>query len=201
MNNTVFLTISEQIINQIRKDIICGELTEGTPLKEVDLSKKYNVSRGPIRDALKALSKEGFLISKPNVGVKVASHPGEDVLSMIIGFRKQIELFIISETLEKYTEEDHNLLDQTMDNLKNACESDDIYSVIEADLQFHRLIVQKYADKHLYELWTTIVNRMMLRYTRLTNLMECYTEHKEIAKAIVKKDIKSVLKLLENNIQ
>jgi len=200
-NNTVFLTISEQIANQIRREIITGDLTEGEALKEVELSKKYKVSRGPIRDALKALSKEGFLISKPNVGVKVASHPGEDVLSMIITFRKQIELFVIGETLESYTDEDFTNLEHTVENLRSACESDNIYSVIDYDLQFHSLIVQKHDDKHLFELWTAIVNRMMLRYTRLENLMDCYIEHSSILKAIEKGDKEAVLTLLEKNIQ
>ncbi|MGL1892289.1 MAG: GntR family transcriptional regulator [Spirochaetaceae bacterium] len=200
-NNKVFLTISEQIANQIRREIITGALSEGEALKEIELSKKYKVSRGPVRDALKSLSKGGFLISKPNVGVKVASHPGENVLSMIIAFRKQIELFVIVENLELYTDEDFIDMEHTVENLRSACESDDIYSIIDYDLQFHKLIVQKHEDKHLLELWTTIVNRMMLRYTRLDNLMDCYTEHRTILNAIKKCDKEVVLTLLEKNIQ
>lgn len=200
-NNTVFLTISEQIANQIRREIITGDLKEGDSLKEVELSRKYKVSRGPIRDALKALSKEGFLISKPNVGVKVASHPGEDVLSLIINFRKKIELFVIGETLDLYTKENYENLEKTIASLHTACKNDDIYSVIDFDLQFHSLIVQKHDDKHLFEIWTSIINRMMLRYTRLDNLMDCYIEHKSILEAIKKGDKESVLTLLEKNIQ
>ncbi len=200
-NNTVFLTISEQIANQIRREIITGGLTVGEALKEIELSKKYKVSRGPVRDALKALSKEGFLISKPNVGVKVAAHPGEAVLSIIIKFRKQIELFVIAETLESYTDEDIINLEQTVENLRSACQSDDIYSVIDYDLQFHSLVVQKHEDKHLFELWTSIVNRMMLRYTRLDNLMDCYIEHSTILKAIEMGEKESVLTLMEKNVQ
>ena len=53
-------TIREQVTNQIRDEVVAGNLPAGHPLREGELAERFGVSRGPIRDAFLQLSQEGF---------------------------------------------------------------------------------------------------------------------------------------------
>lgn len=63
---------------QIRTDIINGRLEPGTKLREVALAERYEVSRIPIREALRSLEAEGLVESRKYSGSVVAPSPVED---------------------------------------------------------------------------------------------------------------------------
>lgn len=63
---------------QIRTDIITGKLEPGTKLREVALAERYEVSRIPIREALRALEADGLVESRKYSGSVVAPSPVED---------------------------------------------------------------------------------------------------------------------------
>jgi DNA-binding GntR family transcriptional regulator len=54
------LTVPEQIALAIGDQIISGELAPGARIIEADLSARFNVSRGPVRDAIRVLEREGL---------------------------------------------------------------------------------------------------------------------------------------------
>lgn len=197
----MYRTIPEQIVEELRKEIYSGQLAEGEQLREQELSERFGVSRGPVRHALLQLTKEGLLVSKANVGVKVAQHPSEDVENLIISLRRQIELFALDSVFNLLREKHLEELEGILDNLRESCEKDDIESVEEYDLAIHSLIIGLHGDHHLLDLWQSVVTRMMLRYTRYKDLIESYREHEEILEAIKGGDKKKAKKLLELNIQ
>ena len=201
MVKPLFFTISEQIADDIRKGIIFGDLEEGTPLREVELSKQYNVSRGPVRDALKELAKEGFLDMIPNVGVKVAKAPSEDTLKLIISLRKSLEHHAIEHVYDRFDQEDFRDMEKLLDMFRFACETGNLHDVINLDMNFHRLIIDKMDDLHIHDMWQSVVNRMLFRYNRLKNLMESYEEHSQILEALKAKDKELILEVLDKNIQ
>lgn len=201
MNKPLFLTISEQIADNIRKSIIFGDLTEGMPLRETELSTRYSVSRGPVRDALRSLSNEGFLDMVPNVGVKVAKQPSKETLDLVIKLRKELENHVIEQVYDKFTEEEYEELEDLLLHFKVACESNKLHSVIDLDIEFHRFLVDKADDLHIRDLWQSVVNRMMFSYSRFGNLMESYDEHTKILEALRAKDKDLIIEVLDSNIQ
>src|SRR3954451_11734294 len=62
----------------IRRDIIAGVLTPGARVTESSLAQRYDVSRVPVREALRGLGSEGFVDSLPHVGSRVAPIPVHD---------------------------------------------------------------------------------------------------------------------------
>jgi GntR family transcriptional repressor for pyruvate dehydrogenase complex len=99
------------------------------------------------------------------------------------------------------SDDDITRMRSILETLHDACERDSIGEVEEADMLFHSTIVSKYGDKHLLDLWQSVVTRMMLRYARFDNLIESYNEHRAILEAIEARDRNAAIKAVKANIQ
>lgn len=201
MIRPLYFTISEQIADNIRKGIIFGDLTEGMPLRETELAKQYSVSRGPVRDALKELAKEGFLDMVPNVGVRVAKQPSDDTLQLVIKMRRDLENHVVEHVYDKFDNEDYDNLIGLLEAFRQACETNNLHDIINLDMEFHRYIVNKMDDLHIRDLWQSVVNRMLFRYNRFDSIMESYEEHVKIFEALKDKDKDLIIEVLGSNIQ
>ncbi len=65
------LTIPEQIANRVAASIVNGEYRDGERLREQELAEAFGVSRGPVREALRALERYGLAILLPRRGAYV----------------------------------------------------------------------------------------------------------------------------------
>ncbi len=197
----VYRTIREQIADRIRADVLSGRLSEGTSLREQSLAKQYGVSRVPVRDALLLLTQEGLLVAKPNCGVKVSSATNEAIQPLVVGLRRQIEVFALRKVFRNLTEDDVDRLEDTVERLRLACEKEDIGEIVQHDMALHRYLLEVTGDADLLAIWLPIVSRMMLHYSRHRDLMESHREHVAIVDAIRRGDRKAAVKALETNIQ
>lgn len=59
--STPTLTVPEQIAARIGDRILSGEMSPGSRIGEQELADEFHVSRGPIRDALRILEREGLV--------------------------------------------------------------------------------------------------------------------------------------------
>ena len=59
------LRLRDRIVDRLREEIVCGKLSEGEPLRETPLAERFDVSRGPIRDAILQLASEGWWKTGP----------------------------------------------------------------------------------------------------------------------------------------
>ncbi|HEX3737371.1 MAG TPA: GntR family transcriptional regulator [Solirubrobacterales bacterium] len=64
-------TTSERVAERLREDIRSGRLAPGQRLVEAELTRRHEVSRGPVREALARLQSEGLVTIKPNRGASV----------------------------------------------------------------------------------------------------------------------------------
>jgi DNA-binding GntR family transcriptional regulator len=65
-------TLAEQIAARLRDDVLSGELPAGRRLSQEALAEQFEVSRVPVRDALRMLQAEGLVSSHPRYGTTVA---------------------------------------------------------------------------------------------------------------------------------
>ena len=200
-NLPVYRTIREQVANQIRAEVLSGELAEGENLREQTLAKRYGVSRGPVRDALLQLTQEGLLEAKPNCGVKVGAAASEDIQPLVIELRRLIEVFALRKLFVRLTEQDVHHLDELTEQLRVACEMEDVGQIAQLDMDLHRYLIEASGDSELLAIWLPIVSRMMLHYARHGDMMESHQEHVSIVKAIRNRDMKRAIKALTENIQ
>ncbi|SBS31219.1 putative HTH-type transcriptional regulator YdfH [Marinomonas aquimarina] len=60
-----------ELLDQLKADILNGQLARGCPLRQQELSERYGVSRIPVRDAIAVLKNQGWLVAHGKAGVMV----------------------------------------------------------------------------------------------------------------------------------
>ncbi len=68
--------------SEIREAIVSGRIRPGERLVEQDLARELGLSRGPVRDALRQLGREGLVVMRPNRGAVVRTVDAEDVIEV-----------------------------------------------------------------------------------------------------------------------
>ncbi len=197
----MYRTISEQVFGRLRLEILAGELSHGSDLKEESISVRFGVSRGPVREAFKELTRYGLIVPRGKAGYKVSMPASGDVRSLIVELRRKIEIFVVRGILDKLTDGDLSNLNDILGRQLEACESNDVMAVRETDFEFHEALVRKYRDNDVEDLWRSAINRMMMTYVRHRVLFDNYSEHCEILEKLRLRDLPGLVKALEQNIQ
>ncbi len=196
----LYRTLTQQIVDQLRAEVLSGHLPIGTPLREKVLADRFGVSRGPIRDSLLQLTYEGLLVSKPNCGAMVGRTLCERLQPLVVTLRRQIETHALDMLFEDKIDVVPGL-EHTCEQLRMACEAEDMPAVVKHDMAFHRCIVESHGNDEMVAIWRPIVVRMMLHYMRHKDLMDSYHEHVSIVDAIRQGHQKKAICALEKNIQ
>lgn len=195
------LNLQSQVAQQLRQRILSGRLLPGTALREQTFAAEFGISRGPVRDAFLTLSKEGLLVAKPNVGVKVAAGPSALKRSVVVQMRRDIEAAALAAWFDQRNPE---LLEQISTNLVRyeiACRAGDMDPVVELDMEFHRLIVASADEGSLLDLWRPVILQMFLRYSRHHSLLDSHAEHSAIFEAMKNGNGAAAVEALRRHIQ
>lgn len=137
-------TLVAAAANNIRLDILRGELLPGQSLPEVELSKTLNISRGSVREALRLLQQDGLVEVFPYRGTFVARLSPERV-EEIYTLRCLLEPHAVRLSIENQavTEDDFQQMRTLVARLGELERSGDYSDAIETDMQFHDLICHR----------------------------------------------------------
>src|SRR6266404_5502156 len=108
---TLDTTKADDIALVIEEAIVAGELEPGTVLRQEQLSEQFNVSRTPIREALRRLAALGLVSFVPNRGVRVRTISREDLHEAFM-VRAELESLATEVAASKITPEDLEELDE-----------------------------------------------------------------------------------------
>ncbi len=197
----IYRTLPEQIAARLRREVLSNKLKPGDPLREADLSQRFGVSRGPVREAFRQLTQQGLLVLEPNKGARVAQNPSVEVRPLVVQLRRTIETFVLDSIFDRITEADIARWDDILADIHGACLAHDVDALTDCDLRFHQAIIQSHDDRDIFTLWQPIAMRMMMQYTRHEDIMESYREHKRILDAIRLGDKARAIEALQANIQ
>ena len=144
------------VVNRIRELLIAGQLQPGSRLpSETELAQRFQVSRGPIREAMKVLSALGVVDIVRGDGTYIADSPREAIYSslifnMILDRPTKSELFELRETIELGIErlilknadaEDLDRLTRINEDMDRQVRAGaDTDRLTECDLEFHRAL-------------------------------------------------------------
>ena len=179
----------EQICEILRSDLIAGKFNYNEPLRESSLAKRFNVSRGPIRDAFLRLTQ----------GVRVHSAIADDEREVMMKMRLELESYCIAQYIIESGPQDHAKLKLLLQQFKNACGRESLRDLAQSDLSLHRHWVSR-ASTNLEPIWLGLAVRILMKYSRLASFEESIKEHEKIVEAILLKNVKSAIDALSLNL-
>jgi DNA-binding GntR family transcriptional regulator len=149
-------SLGDDIAERLKAAILSGHFEPGERLGEERLAARMQVSRGPIREALVQLERQGIVVIKRNKGAFVAQLTRED-LDEVYTLRRAIEMLAMRLAVERATDQDLQQMQTLVDEIA-AHHRLGITEQIAADLdlRFHDLIYQAARHRRLNETWHTI---------------------------------------------
>lgn len=124
------------------------------------LSAQLGISRGPIREALRALELEGRLVARPNYGTYVATFTLEDVIESIT-VRELIEPYAVERALERDGAALLTHLHAAMAAMRKAAREDERKALVAKHDDFHALFYAHAGNRLLSSVWERV--RLPLR--------------------------------------
>jgi DNA-binding GntR family transcriptional regulator len=144
------------IAERLRSAILSGYFGPGARLPEEQLARTMGVSRGPVREALATLEREGLIIIRRNRGAFVAQLSRED-LDEVYSLRVAIERLAIERCVVNADESDLAELQGVVDRIAEQMEAGITeQDAAELDLEFHDIIYRSGRHRRLYDTWATL---------------------------------------------
>jgi len=192
------------IARQLRDAIMTGSLPPGSQLGEAELAAQFQVSRGPLREAMQRLVSEGLLRSERHRGLFVIDLEPSDVFD-IYSARWAVERAAAFQIMRGDREAAALALDETVEAMAAAADGDDPAALSAADLRFHEALISASGSKRLVRMASTLLieTRMCLAALQSTyqRVEERISEHNHIIEAIRGGDEAAVLSLLEAHME
>jgi hypothetical protein len=96
-----------QLARALRDAVVRGDRRPGERIVERDIAARTDISRGPLREALRQLEQEGLIVSVPYQGTCAAGISQREIDEMLILIRLVLELFAFAAAVHTLTAEDH----------------------------------------------------------------------------------------------
>lgn len=118
-------SLPEMIANDLRERILSGEMAEGEAIRQEALAEEYDVSRMPIREALKRLNAEGLIQWANNRGGSVTKHSLEEI-GEIFDLRILIEVDLFRRSIPAMSPADFDKCDHILQQMEASYDEDDV---------------------------------------------------------------------------
>ena len=188
-------SLQEQAYQALRTAILSGELAPGERLVETQLAKKLQVSRTPIREALRLLQHENLASIDLNGVVRVATISIADAIQLydcrialeqlsVIGACQNATQSQLQE-LEAMVEQAHQLVNSKPSQLTS-------FRLLDLDYRFHRLLAKSSGNPWLESLLDQVFDKMQLLRIQTTkhnlDVLEIRTEHQQIYEPVFQRN-------------
>ena len=186
--------LREIVYEELKRQIMVGEIAPGTRMMEVELAEEMGVSRTPVREAIRKLEKEGLVTIEPRRGAYASDISAKDMVD-ILEVRQDLEGMAAGIAAQRITEEGRLELESIARKYKECVDKEDIEQIIKNDEAFHKYIVSLSGNKTLIKM-VSQVQELALRfryiyYEDFSRFKNQPTEHQAIVDAIVSGDVNS----------
>lgn len=154
-------TFRQHIAERLRSAILSGEIAPGAQLVETVLAAQFDVSRGPLREALRELIEEGLLVTVPYTGTHVITLTVDDIHE-IYSMRITLERFAFEQTWSRRDDTFAHELRRRDAVLTQAIDAGDDAASILAELDLHGLVYEASGHKLLQRTWHSLRGRLQL---------------------------------------
>ncbi|WP_242985428.1 GntR family transcriptional regulator [Vallitalea okinawensis] len=199
-----YLPLRDVVFNALREAILKGDLKPGERLMEKQLAEKMGVSRTPIREAIRKLELEGLVVMVPRKGAQVAEITEKDVRD-VLEVRAALEELAVKLACAKISDHEVKQLKEAINEFEEARRKGDLETLVQLDIRFHDIIFKSTANDKLEQIINNLREQMFryrLAYLRNESYHDKITdEHKDIAEALVEKDVERACRTAKQHIQ
>ena len=143
--------LSEVVSETLRSAIQDGTLKPGERLMEIPLAEELGVSRTPIREAIRKLELEGFVVMVPRRGTYVANISLKDI-TQVFEIRSALEELASGLAAERITSDEIETLERMLVEIGDHMENKDMDSVVAADVAFHEVLYKASRNERLADI-------------------------------------------------
>ncbi|SEO46154.1 MULTISPECIES: GntR family transcriptional regulator [Propionispora] len=183
--------LREVVCETLRNAIVSGILKPGERLMEIQLAEELGVSRTPVREAIRKLELEGFVIMVPRRGTYVADLSIKDI-NEVYEVRTSLDVLAAGLAAERITEEELEQMERLLVQIGEYIDNGDMDKIVEADSLFHDILYRASRNDRL----VGIINNLREQLTRFRSMSMSYPgrlkntleEHSRLVEAIAQRD-------------
>lgn len=201
-NRAKHQTKEEYVADFLREGIISGQFPRGSKLKQAQIAEMIGTSITPVREAIKLLEAEGFILGSSHRGAVVAPFD-INATEEITDLRVTLECKLGLKAVNRLSKKDLDELRDLQDQIEEASAKGDRDAVRSINYRFHELIYQA-ADlpqtlRFVRTLWARypfdLINKLDNRIDRASE------EHREMLQALIARDEAAFLQALRTHIR
>lgn len=196
--------LRETVCEALRDAIRRGILEPGERLMEVQLAEELGISRTPVREAIRKLEQEGYVIMMPRRGTYVSSLSVHDVKE-IFEIRTALESLSTTLATMRIEPEELEKLRTLLIEIEGHIKRKDIDKIVATDIEFHGLLYQVSRNERL----VTIISNLKEQLARFRTLSMSYPgrlqktleEHRAMVEAIAAGDVDAARDAAEHHME
>jgi DNA-binding GntR family transcriptional regulator len=194
----------ESVAGRIREAILSGELEPGSKLIETELAERFGTSRGPVREAIRELAREGLVTELPRRGTLVSTLTAED-LAEVYAVRQALEVAASAVAIARSGDDDLRVVEEHLRALESPSPGAGYLDQAVHDLAFHRSIVALAGNQRMAAMYEQMLQQTMLLLriaaqenpSLRTDLRRA--AHRDILRALRERDAAAARAALENH--
>ena len=184
-------TLAEELHSHLADEIVCGQLQPGAALDEMELARRFHVSRTPVREAIRQLAASGLVEARAHRGAVVAQ-PSEQRLAGMFEVMAELEGLCAKYAAERMTVAERYGLEAAHESLRGLIQVGDPQQFHEVNVAFHGAIYAGAHNSYLAEM--TLATRVRVQpfrraqFRNLGRLAKSHVEHDKVVQAILRGD-------------
>lgn len=143
-----FKSTADYATAEIRQLILSGALPPGSRLDQIELARRLDVSRHPVRQAIERLAERGFVTISPHRSAVVAEISDKD-MSDLYAVRSRLESMALAEAIPHFDADMRERAEQLELDMRRAAAAGDLDAYMEANRIFHLSMYAACANHHL----------------------------------------------------
>ena len=185
-------TAHKRAFDRIRNAIFSGKYPPGYPLKEEELARELNVSRTPVRQAIRTLAEQGLVDIKSNKRSYVAD-VSEGQFEEMFDVLAYLESYSAGLAADKIPESAISRLKELNSAMEKTIASEDNSEFLKLNSEFHDLIHQYSGNEKVQDLVRRVIqfpHNLYLKFEQIpdTHNPESIVEHAQIIDALERRD-------------
>lgn len=156
----------DQIRDELRRAILSGQLAPGSVLRESVVATDMQVSRAPVREAMRLLEESGLVVKSPNRPYHVAKFSRDDLVDLA---NLRIALEELGVRLVVGGEPNLGEAQDALEQMRSASQAGSTYDAIAADRAFHEALIRAAGNRQLDAAYSRVRDQIELAIlTKLT---------------------------------